>query len=336
MGRLRAYVKLIRPYGILFLGFTPVFGAICNGECDGFRLGMLLLIGLLTHVFVFVQNDYYDVEVDNKSRYVADRPLTSGSLIQRQAILLFSSAFLLAYGLFFVALFTWQALLFLFATFLLMTVYNKYSKRITGMEYILSTGVFTLGLFGAFTVSETISPLALIISFVGFLQWLFSVGVSANLKDVEYDARLGIRTTPMLLGVKVIDTTLIKPPLFLVYSSSIQLLFLFTVSLPFLLGLTMITVRNLPIPLLCFLLVAFVMLFTTWGILTIPLEKRATMLRYEGAHEGFALLLIPIVLMSHLVDHLGVLTTLGIILLFILWPLSILRLLYGKTMIPLE
>ena len=53
------YIKLIRPYGILFLGLTPVFGAICNGEFHLLHLFLLLIIGLLAHVFTFVQNDIF-------------------------------------------------------------------------------------------------------------------------------------------------------------------------------------------------------------------------------------------------------------------------------------
>ena len=336
MGGFREWLKLIRPYGILFLGFTPVFGAICNGEFNGFRLGILLIIGLLTHIFVFVQNDYYDVDVDKKSKYVAERPLTTGRITKQHALLIFSSALILAVILTVVFVFSWRSLWLLLVSFLLMTLYNKYSKRITSMECILSTSVLTFGLFGAYTVSPSLSALAVIVSFVGFLQWLFSVGISANLKDVEYDAQLGIRTTPMLFGVKVADKKLLKTKGFLAYASGIQLLHLVAASLPFVLGFTAISINGVPLPLLCFLIVAFLILYTAWGILTSPLQKRDTMLRYEGAHEGLALLLVPLVLMNYLIDYLGTFPTILLILVVLIWPLSILRILYGKTLIPLE
>ena len=38
MSKFSEYAKLIRPYGILYLGLTPVFGAICNGEFGFFNL----------------------------------------------------------------------------------------------------------------------------------------------------------------------------------------------------------------------------------------------------------------------------------------------------------
>ena len=82
---MKNYLILIRPYGMLFLGFTPVFGAIANGEFNLIHLTILLIIGLLAHIFTFVQNDYYDTAIDSKSKYVSNRPLVTGSITQKTA-----------------------------------------------------------------------------------------------------------------------------------------------------------------------------------------------------------------------------------------------------------
>jgi hypothetical protein len=204
------------------------------------------------------------------------------------------------------------------------------------MEFILGAGVFTVGLFGAFTVSDTVVPLALYISGIGFFQWVFSVGISANLKDVEFDTKLGIRTTPVVFGVKVIENTLKKPFVFITYAYGIKAVHLLVAFLLFLLGYTSWMVSGFPIPLICFLLIGISIIITTHGILTTPLQNRDLMLRYEGVQEGFSLLLIPSTLLSLLVEHFDVLPTVLVFLLMILWPLFILRVLYGKTLIPLE
>ena len=44
---MKRYLKLIRPYGMLFLGFTPVFGAIANGEFTQSHLIILFTKQLL-------------------------------------------------------------------------------------------------------------------------------------------------------------------------------------------------------------------------------------------------------------------------------------------------
>jgi 4-hydroxybenzoate polyprenyltransferase len=336
VGVIREYLKLIRPYGILFIGLTPVFGALCNGTSTMVHLSLLLVIGLLGHVFVFVQNDYYDIDVDRQSTYVLHRPLTAESITRTQARLLYLCSFLLSILLTGIFFFSIPSFIVLLASFLLMTLYNRYSKRIPGMEYTLGAAVFLYGLFGALTVSDLITPLAVIISSLCFLQWVFSVGISANLKDVEFDTKLGIRTTPVMLGVHVEGNDLKKPLVFLFYTSMLKMVHLLVALLPFILGYTSFMVAGYPIPLLGFCIIACILFLTTRGILTTSIKNRARMLRYEGAHEGLALLLIPFVLLSLFVESLGILLTVLLITTLILWPLLILWVLYGKTLIPLE
>lgn len=336
MGAVRECIRLIRPYGILFIGCTPVFGALCNGQFDIFYLSLLLIIGVLGHIFVFIQNDYYDIEIDRRSKYVGQRPLAVGVISRTQARILFLGSFVLSLALAIIFFFSILSVISLLLSFFLMTMYNRYSKRVPGMEYVLGAAVFMYGVFGALTVSNTISTLAIIISCALFLQWVFSVGVSANLKDVEFDTKLGIRTTPVILGVHVLGNQLKKPLRFIVYTYVIKAAHLLVALLPFILGYTSILLNGYPIPLLGFFVIAFLLLFTTRGILIASLKERDLMLRYEGVHEGLALLLIPFVLMSYLVTHSGVLSTFLLLAVLIFWPLLCLRLLFGKPLLPLE
>jgi 4-hydroxybenzoate polyprenyltransferase len=321
---------------MLFLGFTPVFGGLCNGQFDAFRLLLLLIIGLLGHIFVFVQNDYYDMEIDRQSKYVMQRPLTSGVISRTQARVLFLGSFFLSVVLAAVFFFSIFYFVVLLLSFLLMTLYNRYSKCVAGMEYVLGAAVFMYGVFGALTFSNQVSTLAIIISCVCFLQWVFSVGVSANLKDLEFDMKLGIRTTPVVFGVLVHGNQLKKPSRFIVYTYAIKGAHLLVTLLPFFLGYTSILLNGYPIPLVGFFVIAILLLFTTRRTLTTSLKERNRMLRYVGAHEGLALLLVPFVLLSYLVKHIGVLPSFLLVVLLVLWPLLSLRLLFGKTLIPLE
>lgn len=333
---IREYLKLIRPYGMLFIGFTPVFSALCNGKYDGFSLFLLLVIGVLGHIFVFVQNDYLDMEVDRQSKYVVQRPLISGVISRAQARGLFLGAFFVSLSIVVVFFFSLRSLALLLLSFFLMTLYNRYSKQTPGMEYVLAAAVFCYGVFGAFTVSEEISFFALSISGVAALQWVFSVGVSANLKDVEYDTKLGITTTPVLFGTHVVENELQKPMSFNVYAYTIKFLHVGVALLPFIFGYSSYLINGFPFPLICFLVLAFLLFYTTKGILTTSLRNRNLMLIYEGAHEGLALLLIPVVLLSTLTEYFGVIVTLLLMLSLIAWPLLCLRFLYGKSLIPLE
>jgi len=336
MNKYLEFAKLIRPYGMLYLGLTVVFSAISNGMFNLFNLSILFFIGVLLHIFTFVQNDIFDVSVDKQSIYVSKRPLIIGSISQKEAFYIVVFSFLLSIILAFIFVFTPLSFIFLLLSFLFVSLYNKYSKRIFFMEYLLSIGVFTFGLFGAFSVSSTISSLAIIICFFSFIQWLFSVGVFANLKDVEYDTKVGIKTTPTLFGVKIIDNQLFIPNVFKVYAFGIKILHIFIALLPLLFGLTSIYVNSLPIPLFSFVILSIFILFLLGKIFSTSLSERDKMLIYEGLQEGLAFLLIPTVIASYLIENIGALPTVLLVIFMIAWPLACFRILFGKKMIPLE
>jgi len=336
MNKYLEFGKLIRPYGMLYLGLTPVFGAICNGMFNFFHLSILFFIGVLSHIFTFVQNDIFDMAVDKQSVYVSKRPLIIGSISQKEALYIVVFSFSLSIILALVFVFIPLSFIFLLLSFLFVSLYNKFSKRYFFMEYILSIGVFTYGLFGAFSVSNKISSLAIIVCFFASIQWLFSVGVFANLKDVEFDSKVGIKTTPSILGVKIINDKLFIPNVFKFYSFGIKILHIFIAMLPFLFGFTSIYVNSLPVPLLFFIILSVFILFLIGKILSTPLSKRDLMLIYEGLQEGLAFLLIPTVLASYLIENIGVLLTVLLVVFMIIWPLVCFRVLFGKKMIPLE
>jgi 4-hydroxybenzoate polyprenyltransferase len=321
---------------MLYLGLTPVFGAICNGMFDFFHLSILFFIGVLSHIFTFVQNDIFDTVIDRQSVYVSKRPLSIGSISQKEAlfIVVFSLVLSIILALFFV--FKSLSFIFLLLSFLFVSLYNKYSKKAAFMEYVLSTGIFTYGLFGVFSVSNTISSLAIIFCFFASIQWLFSVGVFANYKDVEFDSKFGIKTTPSLLGVKIIDNELFVSNIFKAYAFTIKILHIFIAMLPLLFGFTSIYINFLPIPLFFFVILSIIILFLLTKILSTHLFKRDNMLIYEGLQEGLAFLLIPIVLLSYLIEHIGALPTILLIVFMIIWPLACFRIIFGKKMIPLE
>jgi 4-hydroxybenzoate polyprenyltransferase len=204
------------------------------------------------------------------------------------------------------------------------------------MEYILALGVFTFGLFGAFTVADSISLLSIIVCFLAFMQWLFSVGIFANFKDVEYDIKSGIKTTPTIFGVKTIGNKFFVPRIFKIYAYGIKILHILTTALSFLFGYSFIYVYNLPIPFILFILLFIIILVLIYKIFDCGISQRDKMLIYDGLQEGLSFLLIPIVLMSYLFEHIGSVNTLLLIVFMIAWPLSCFRLLFGKRLIPLE
>jgi len=336
MGHLKQYLILVRPYGMLFLGLTPVFGALANGEFDLFNLLLLLVLGCLSHVFTFVQNDYFDVDVDQKSIYVANRPLSSGSVSLFLVVLIIGGSFVLSLLIAFVFFFSYFSFFALLIAFSCVTVYNRLSKRFAGMEYILGAGVLFFGLFGALTVSDSISLFVLLVVWFGFFQWLFSVGVSANLKDVEFDTKQGISTTPVLLGVHVSGDSLAVPWLFGVYAFGVKFIHIFLAFFILFFGYASFFVGSFPFPGVLFGVISVILLYLTYRILYVCFAERDSMLIFAGLQEGLSFLLLPVVLMSVIIENISFTGAVVLLLVIVVWPLMWFRVLFGGRLIPLE
>jgi len=335
VSRLGQYLRLIRPYGMLFLGLAPVFGAVANHETRLPVLLLLLLMGCLYHVFTFVYNDIVDMAVDARSRYVAARPLLQGMVPKKNAVLLAGGAVVFMMVL---AVLIGSVVTFLLALIAVVCafIYNIGNKRLPFFEYVLGVGALSLSLAGAAAAGPQVSMLAWVVAAGFFLQWVFSVGVAANLKDVEEDAKSKIYTSPTVFGVTGTNGKTMIPWLFRVYAAGISVAYLVVLGLPFELGLVASSIDGLPIPLVCYTIISLLLLLTTALLLRGPSPSRDTFLRITGVHEGLSLLLVPLVLSSRLLSAIGPSGLLLILGAIIVWPLCWFRLLYGKTLIPLE
>jgi 4-hydroxybenzoate polyprenyltransferase len=312
-----------------------VFSALCNGQFDFFPLLGLFIIGIFTYLFGAVQNDYFDLEIDKKSEYVSERPLVKGIVSLKGALFLIIFSFFASIILAYVFFFTILSFLTLLLSFFLATLYNKYSKSMPGMEYVLAAAHSTFALFGALTVSDVLSPLVIFIVLFVLMFYVFNVGVSANLKDVKYDSKQGIKTTPMILGVTVIDDELRIPAVFTTYAFSIMGIYIGIALMPFLTGYVSIFLYGFPVPIVCFSILSTLLIYTLWKILSTPLSYRDKMIRYAGIHELLMYFLVPVVLMSYLVENINIFAPILLIAVPPLWVTFYVRVFFGKRM-PLE
>ena len=329
--RIKGYIKLMRPYGVS-QPLVVLYCALCNGQFDFFPLLGLVIIGIFSHIFGFVQNDYFDLEIDKKSKYVSERPLVNGIVSRKGALFLILFSFFASIILAYLFFFTILSFLTLLLSFLLATLYNKYSKRMPGMEYVLGVVHFIFGLFGALTVSDVLSPLVIFIALFVLMQ---HAGVTANFKDVKYDSEQGIKTTPILLGVRAIDDELRIPAVFTIYAFSIRGINIGIALMPFLTGYVSIFLYGFPVPIICFSILSTLIIYTLWKMLSTPPSERAKMIRYAGILEILTYFLMPVVLMSYLVENINIYAPILLIVVPPLWIAFTLRVVFGKGM-PLE
>lgn len=305
VGRLGQYLRLIRPYGMLFLGLAPMFGAVANGETRLPVLIALFFIGALYHVFTFVHNDIIDMEVDARSQYVAARPLVQGGISRRSAWMIAASAVVLLLILTVLLDSLWTYLLVLGAL-VCVFVYNLWSKRLPFAEYVLGAGVLSVSLAGAMAVTPSVSVLSWLVVGSFFLQWVFSVGISANLKDVEEDTKNQVFTSPTQFGARFADGKVLVPRSFQIYAFGISVGYLIILGLPFVLRYVAASVQGFYWPVVGYALLFGCLMVTTGVLMRGPSSSRDQFLRYAGVHEGLALLVEPFVLMSLLLIAVGV------------------------------
>lgn len=311
----------MRLYGV-FIALMPILGALSNGIFHG--LGSLLLVGICANIFGFVQNDYFDIEIDKKSGYVADRPLASGLISKNEAMVFLSILFFISVLVTFF-FFSYLSLLFLLLYFIFYTIYNKYSKKFAWMEYFLGLSASMIFLSGAFSYSNKISLLCLLLSFLPILKYAFNVGISANLKDIKYDLMQGVKTTPVIFGATVNDTIHI-PDSFKIYGYSLKIIFVFISFIAILLTKPFISL---------FLFVATTMLiFYTLPKIFENIEKRRKMLFYAEIHEILTYILMASILFDYVAIHANAFLSFSIIILPPLWILTCLKIFFAGK--PLE
>ena len=85
---------------IQLLGGMPlplIFAAISVNNYSFSTIAPLIIIGILSGIYAFVLNDYYDVEVDKLSKDLSNRALVKGTISKKTAIIIAISCFKGAY-----------------------------------------------------------------------------------------------------------------------------------------------------------------------------------------------------------------------------------------------
>jgi geranylgeranylglycerol-phosphate geranylgeranyltransferase len=157
------------------------------------------LIAFLSAAGTYALNDYFDYELD-KSNNKHDRPLVSGLLSKRTALVtgLTSFLFIFLLSLFliptskFLVLFT--APLFIF--------YNLGLKRIIFVKNILVAYAFVATiLLGSVIMDSFLEPLIVYFALMAFIVG-FAVETMVDMADVKGDKEMGIETISTRFGIK--------------------------------------------------------------------------------------------------------------------------------------
>jgi 4-hydroxybenzoate polyprenyltransferase len=200
--RARLYLDLIRwdrPAGWLLL-LWPSLAAlwIAHGGFPGWHLIVVFTLGtILMRSAGCCVNDVADREFDKHVKRTAQRPVTTGAVSVREALVLGAVLALLAFGL--VLTTNRAAVAWSFAALAIAVLY-PYAKRYVSMPQAVLGVAFSFGIPMAFAAVQGEVPLLAWVLLLGNLFWVLAYDTEYAMVDRNDDLRIGIKTSAITLG----------------------------------------------------------------------------------------------------------------------------------------
>lgn len=219
------YVRLIRlstagnEIGVVLLG------GFAMGMRDISSIILLVLIGLFGHIFGYTLNEYVDVEVDKKLSYKIRKPLVSGVIPKKHALIISFLACAVVYFLTLFFFFSLLSIVLLTVALISTMIYDFYGKKIPFSDFVVAGTLGIFLLFGASTVSSSFPNVIFIASLVFFFDVVFMNFVEGGLKDIDHDSSAGAKTMASRMGVSVRDNKLIIPIGFKIFGYSLRIIY---------------------------------------------------------------------------------------------------------------
>jgi len=230
--KLLQYLRLLRIQSVPHTASILLVGALIMGMRDIFLLSILFIIGVFSHFFGFVLNEYSDIEVDRKSKDLIKKPLVSGIIPKKNALIIVIISLIFAYLLTIIYFKSLYALIFLsIAGILAGGLYNIYGKKIPGSEFFVSVGLGMFCLFAASTVSLDFTNVIYFVTLLIFIESVFVFAVEGDIKDADHDYLIGAKTLTTLMGVKVKDGKLILPIFYKLVAYMIRVIYIILIIL---------------------------------------------------------------------------------------------------------
>ena len=200
--KLRAFGQLMRiekPVGTYLL-LWPAYWALWMAADGVPSYGILFIFTLgvfLTRSAGCVINDYADRKIDGHVKRTALRPIPTGRVTAKEALILFSSLMLIAFIL---VLFTNLTTIILSAGGLILAASYPFMKRYTHLPQVALGAAFAWSIPMAFTaVNESIPAYAWLL-YIATVLWTVAYDTMYAMVDRDDDLRIGVKSTAILFG----------------------------------------------------------------------------------------------------------------------------------------
>jgi 4-hydroxybenzoate polyprenyltransferase len=201
-GKFRLYLDLIRwdrPAGWLLLLWPSLYALwVAAGGFPGWHLVAVFTLGtILMRSAGCCVNDVADREFDKHVKRTAGRPVTTGAVSVREALVLGAGLALLAFAL--VLTTNATAIAWSFAALAIAIAY-PYAKRFVSMPQAVLGVAFSFGIPMAFAAAQGRVPLLAWVLLLGNLFWVLAYDTEYAMVDRDDDLRIGIKTSAITLG----------------------------------------------------------------------------------------------------------------------------------------
>ena len=198
----RAMLQLIRfdrPIGFLLLLWPTLWALWIAAEgVPDFELLVIFILGtFLTRSAGCIVNDLADRHVDGAVARTSGRPLVTGAVSEKEALMLFFALMLLAFGL---VLLTNTLTIQLSVVAVLLASTYPFMKRYTHLPQVVLGLAFSWGIPMAFSAQLNQLPPALWLLFLGNLWWIVAYDTKYAMVDREDDVLAGVKSTAILFG----------------------------------------------------------------------------------------------------------------------------------------
>ena len=200
--KLNALLQLIRfdkPIGTLLLLWPTLWALwLAAGGIPDLDLLVIFALGcFLMRSAGCIVNDYADRHVDGAVARTQHRPLVTGALTPREALLFFGVLLLLAFGL--VLMTNVLTIGLSFIAVLLASTY-PFMKRYTHLPQVVLGAAFSWSIPMAFAAQTGELPEALWLLYLANLLWTVMYDTEYAMVDREDDLKIGIKSTAILFG----------------------------------------------------------------------------------------------------------------------------------------
>jgi len=198
-GALLRLIRFDRPIGTLLL-LWPTLWALWLAAAGWPDVHLLVIFTAGTFLMRSagcVVNDLADRDFDGAVARTRERPLVTGEVSVREALVLFATLLGLAFVL---VLFTNRLTVLLAVAAVLLASCYPFMKRHTHLPQVVLGAAFSWGIPMAFAAQSQALPPALWLLYAGNLLWTVAYDTQYAMVDREDDLIVGIRSTAILFG----------------------------------------------------------------------------------------------------------------------------------------